>query len=167
MSLAEKIRAKTLKKGVSVTRARARAMAIVTQAQKLSELLGPNLDKAVQVWVEGLKATKWEYDPKTHERFEVADWKERRECATKIIEYLEGKPIERQLQVTGDFEELGDLLNRIRESPLALKKLGHLVPDRAMPNDSDSLQIGPTVTNQERPALGSSSETEPTPHAEK
>jgi hypothetical protein len=127
-------------------------MALVTQAKRLVELLGPeHLEAAVKTWVDGLKAMKKVYDPSTKGWIEEPDWRERRENANMIVAYMEGKPIERQVQVTGNFEELGDLLNRIRESPVAMRELANLPSLHAMPNDSDSLQIGQTVTTEERP----------------
>jgi hypothetical protein len=38
---------------------------------------------------------------------EEPDWKERRENAALILSYVEGRPVERQIQARGDFEDLG------------------------------------------------------------
>lgn len=127
VSLKDKIRASTKAKAeknpAQVTRTRARTMAMIAEVKRLTELLGPNKNKAVQVWIDGLEATKrvqvgrdqWE---------DVPDWKERRENANMIVAYLEGKPIERAMVATGTFEDYDTLRARIEGSPLAAKLLG-------------------------------------------
>jgi len=91
---------------------------------------------AIRVLRAGLLATKTSWDGDSKSWATQEDWKERREAAALILAYKFGKPIERSIAATGNFEELGDLLNRIRESPLALKKLGDIMPDRAMPSET-------------------------------
>ena len=48
---------------------------------------------------------------------EEPDWKERRENAALILSYVEGRPVERQIQARGDFEDLEALRNRIAGLP--------------------------------------------------
>ena len=70
------------------------------------------------MWIDGMRATKPIYE-KGIRVGEEPDWKERRENAAMIIAYLEGKPVERQLQAHGDFEDLQSLLDAMKHSPAA------------------------------------------------
>jgi hypothetical protein len=102
------------------------------------------LKGAVEIWREGLKATKFVWDQKAQCYVDTGfpDWDVRERMSLAIAAYMEGKPIERQINVTGNFEELGQVLNRIRASPIAMEELADLPSLRGMPSDSDSLQIG-------------------------
>src|ERR1700676_3195748 len=90
------------KKAGPTTRARARTMAFITEVKKLTDLLGPHKKAAVQVWIDGMSATKqvqiardvWVAEP---------DWRERRENANQIVAYLDGRPHEFQVRVNTIF----------------------------------------------------------------
>jgi hypothetical protein len=73
-----------------------------------------------------MKATKPIYE-KGIRVGEEPDWKERRENAALIIAYLEGNPIEKQVQMLGDFEDLHALLDRMQHAP-SLQKTGEVLP---------------------------------------
>ena len=138
-------------------------MAFIAEVKKLTEMLGPHKTAAVQVWIDGLEATKrvqagrdvWE---------DVPDWKERRENANMIVAYLEGKPVELQVQASGSFEDLGTILERYRSTPEGMKLLHDVLGAEV---DLDSLQSGPSVTSPERPREDSVVESEASPDAQK
>lgn len=65
---------------------------------------------------------------------EKPDWKERRENVALILSYVEGRPVERQIQARGDFEDLEALRNRIAGLPslqntLKGKEVAPALPD--------------------------------------
>jgi hypothetical protein len=157
------------KKGGPGTRARAKRHSIIPDRAKLVEILGPHKIAAMEVWIAGLEATKEVYEPSSHSYVTVPDWKERRECANMIMAYLEGRPIERQVQARGDYADLQKMLaERIAHSKAAQDSLHNTVlgkeiiqelPD-ATKGDGHSLRSGQNVTNQEGPIQGSSGENE-------
>jgi hypothetical protein len=118
----EKIKAETLKKGGPVTRARAKRREIIKLAEKLIDMLEPHRKEAIQVWIDGMRATKPIYE-RGKRVGEEPDWKERRENAALIIAYLEGKPVEKQIQAHGDFEDLQTLLEAMKHSPASQASL--------------------------------------------
>src|ERR1700747_1448494 len=63
-----------------VTRARARRREIITLAETLIDMLEPYRKEAIQVWIDGMRATKPIYE-KGIRVGEEPDWKERRENA--------------------------------------------------------------------------------------
>lgn len=75
-------------------------------------MLEPHRRDAIQVLIDGMKATRPVYV-----RGQVVgtepDWKERRENAALILAYVEGRPVERQIQARGEFEDLEALRNRV------------------------------------------------------
>jgi hypothetical protein len=105
-----------------VTRARAKRREIIKLAETLIDMLEPYRKEAIQVWIDGMRATKPIYE-KGIRVGEEPDWKERRENAALIIAYLEGKPIEKQIQAHGDFEDLGSLLEAMKHSPASQASL--------------------------------------------
>ena len=109
---------------------------IIKKAASISELLTEHDQREnLRVIREAKKATHRIYDGEQKRLIEVPDHKTRLAAAALDLAYSEGKPIERQVQITGDFEDLGTLLNRIRESPVAMRELADLPSLRAMPND--------------------------------
>jgi len=109
-----------------VTRARASQAVVSTEKeQKLDDLLTPHLSAAARAWVDGLKATKTAWNQQSHQ-FEdtgLPDHKIRAECAEKIWHNVVGRPIERSLQVTGNYRELSVILDELRQSPEAMRLL--------------------------------------------
>jgi hypothetical protein len=127
-----KIRASTPKDRGPVTHARAKRREIIKLAEKLIDMLEPYRKEAIQVWIDGMRATKPIYE-KGIRVGEEPDWKERRENAALIIAYLEGKPIEKQIQAHGDFEDLGSLLEAMKHSPASQASLQKTVEGREIP----------------------------------
>jgi hypothetical protein len=121
--VADKIRAQGMLKKSPGPDTRARRKELVTHAKDLIAHLGEHAPEAVQVWIDGLSATKWEYDPTTKTRFEVPDWRERRENAAMIFAYAIGRPLERSMEVTGSYSELSDVLKSLEQSPEARRLL--------------------------------------------
>jgi hypothetical protein len=124
LTVREKIRAETRKKGKSLARTRGREGEIcIENTKNLQELLAPHLPKAIRSWIDGLKATKiaWQHDKWVDTGF--PDWKERRECGRQIVEYVIGKAIERSMEVTGSYKELSEVLSDLEKSPEARRLL--------------------------------------------
>jgi hypothetical protein len=154
---------KNAKDGSSVTRARACEAKLLKQAAELADLLvDSDATGAIKTLRDGLSATKKTWDGNARDWVEQPDWKTRHDCAMAILAYRFGKPIERQVQVTAKYEELPEIIARIRASPMAMKKLGHLVPRHEL----DSLRIGPSVTSEGKPTQGNDLENKPTPSVE-
>jgi hypothetical protein len=131
------------KKDGSVTRARAKRQKrreIIKLAEKLIDALEPHRRAAVQVLIDGMSATKPIYE-KGQRVGEEPDWKERRENAALIIAYLEGKPIERQLQATGEFMDLQTLMSKVQQSPAAMRSLQKDVEGKEIPPALPTRQV--------------------------
>ena len=63
------------------------------------------------------------WDGNARDWVEQPDWKARHDCAMAILAYRFGKPVERQLQISGTFEDLGQLFARVQNSPAARRAL--------------------------------------------
>jgi hypothetical protein len=130
--VADKIKAKALalapskngKQSALVARSHVRARETSPQSTKnLQDLLAPHLPAAIQTWLDGLKATKiaWQHDKWVDTGF--PDWKERRECARAIVEYVIGRPVERSMEITGSYKELSEVLAELEKCPEARRLL--------------------------------------------
>lgn len=127
--------AQDAKKRVKSSRARGQRDQIITKdarkmlgrhAKRLLDLLdGDDLKAAVTVWREGMKATKfvWDANTKSFNDTGFPDWQIRSEMAEIVVAYMEGKPLERQLQITGKFEELNEMMSRLSGSPAAYRAI--------------------------------------------
>src|SRR6266404_2344553 len=107
-----------------VTRARPQGP-ISPGTEKLHDLLAPHLPAAVRTWVAGLKATKtaWNQQSQKYEDTGFPDHKERRESARAIVEYVVGRAIERSMEITGNYKELTQVLEELKQSPEARRLL--------------------------------------------
>lgn len=103
--------------------------------KKLGELLTSNdLENAVEVWRDGLKAVRMVWNNKRGEYLEAGpDWQIRRDMSELIAAYMEGKPMERQMSISGSFAELGEMINEMRLSNEALRLMPfvHSLPTTA------------------------------------
>jgi hypothetical protein len=65
--------------------------------------------RSAKAWVEGLSAKKiaWNSDRKDYEQTDYPDREIRAECAEKIWHNVVGGPLERSMQVSGSYKELG------------------------------------------------------------
>jgi hypothetical protein len=89
--------------------------------QKPHDVLARHLPAAARAWADGLKATKTAWNQQSHQ-FEdtgLPDHKIRAECAEKIWHNVVGRPIERSMQVTGNYKELSELVDELKQSPEA------------------------------------------------
>ena len=106
------------KKRLPSTRAsrRAKTMALVKQVTSLLEQLGPHKNEAVQVLVDQMKAMK----AIRNASGEVSNWVPdeiiRQKAAIAILEWLEGKPRELQIQVHGTPEDFDKVLEIARQT---------------------------------------------------
>ena len=62
-------------------------------------------------------ATHRIFDPATRQLIEVPDHKTRLAAITLELAYTEGRPVERQIQVRGEFEDLRALKERVDNLP--------------------------------------------------
>ncbi len=131
------------------SRARVCAREDLKEAAELADLLtDQDATGAIKVLRAGLKATKKFWDANTREWVEQPDRKVQHESAMAILAYAYGKPIERQMVATGKFEDLAEIVSGISASPMAMKKLGHLLPEGATPNLADSSQTSPKIVSE-------------------
>jgi hypothetical protein len=134
------------KKGGPVARARKEQLPpflakVIKKAISISELLTER-DQAdsLRVLREAKAATHRVFDPATKQLIEVPDHKTRLAAITLELAYSEGRPIERQMNLSGKFEDLAALQERLKHSPV----FQQIVAER-------SLQSGQIVTNNENP----------------
>jgi hypothetical protein len=71
----------------------------------------------VRVLREAKAATHRVFDPTTKQLIEVPDHKTRLAAVTLELAYTEGRPIERQMSLSGKFEDLAALQERLKHSP--------------------------------------------------
>lgn len=92
---------------------------------KLGQLLNSDdLRAAVECWRDGLKAMRMVWNNKLGQYIEAGpDWQIRRDMSELIAAYMEGKPMERQMSISGSFEELGDMLQTLNASAEAVRLL--------------------------------------------
>jgi hypothetical protein len=102
------------------------------------------LPAAARAWVAGLKANKAIFNSKTgvFEETNVADHKVRAECAREIWHNVIGRPIERSMQVSGNYKELSQVLDELRQSPEAVRLLGPEFFAAAFTNSEQSTTEG-------------------------
>jgi hypothetical protein len=113
---------------------------VIKKAITISESLTEQ-DQAdnVRVLREAKMATHRIFDPATKQLIEVPDHKTRLAAITLELAYTEGRPVERQVQLSGDFEDLQSLLDAMKHSPAAQESLRR---------SDHSLQSGPTVVTE-------------------
>jgi hypothetical protein len=124
----QKIKEQNSKKGGPVARARkehwpASLAKVIKKAISISERLTER-DQAASVRVlrEAKAATHRVFDPATKQLIEVPDHKTRLAAVTLELAYTEGRPIERQMSLSGKFEDLLELQERVAQSQ-AFKQL--------------------------------------------
>jgi hypothetical protein len=123
-----KAKIKSNKKGRALARARKEhwptsLAKVIKKAISISERLTER-DQAASVRVlrEAKAATHRVFDPATKQLIEVPDHKTRLAAITLELAYTEGRPVERQMSVSGKFEDLADMQKRLENSP-AFKEL--------------------------------------------
>jgi len=131
MSIKDKIRAQTKKKGGPVARAHTKALTnltkIVKKAASIAELLTADDQKFNIRLLRKLKrATNKMWDPESKTLIDVDD--NRTQLAALLVElqYTEGKPIERSVSATVNIRDLADDLRDLQQSPETLRMLQSL-----------------------------------------
>jgi hypothetical protein len=96
------------------------------------------LDRALKRLGQQLNATKKIWDPGVKLLIDIPDEKIRQDAAVMILAYKWGKPVERSISAHADFEDLGTLLQAMKDSPASQaslqktvegKVITHLLPD--------------------------------------
>jgi hypothetical protein len=93
-----------------------------------------DLKAVVRIWREGLVATKSFWNPAAKEWVTEPDWGRRYDFSMAIAAYVEGKPIERSMEVTGSYKELSVLLEELKQSPEAMRLLPRELFDSLLSN---------------------------------
>jgi hypothetical protein len=98
-------------------------------------LTDEDIQKVVEVYRDGLKATQRIWQENTHRDekgrlrgswVEVPDWKTRKACADMIAAYKEGLPVQRQAILVQKFESMEETKERVTQSPEMLKVIAGL-----------------------------------------
>jgi hypothetical protein len=97
---------------------------VIKKAISISELLTER-DQAASLRVlrEAKAATHRVYDPATKQLIEVPDHKTRLAAVTLELAYTEGRPIERQISVSGDVDDFAAMLEKAKQSPAFMDSL--------------------------------------------
>jgi hypothetical protein len=128
-------------------------MALVKQVKGLMDMLGPHKADAVQVLVDQLEATKGVYYE--GERVDtVPDEIVRQKAAVAILEWLEGKPRELQMVVSGNFTDFNTVIEKVKSSPAMMAALG---PLKSLQNTAQ----GEESAGKDAPAAGEETENPP------
>jgi hypothetical protein len=113
---------KSNKKGEPLARARKEPWPtslakVIKKSISISQLLTER-DQAANVRVlrEAKSATHRIFDPATKRLIEVPDHKTRLAAITLELAYSEGRPVERQISVSGDYDDLGEMLEMVKNS---------------------------------------------------
>ena len=112
------------KKDTSLARARkehwpSSIAKVIKKAISISELVtGEDQAASLRVLREAKRATHRIFDPATKQLIEVPDHKTRLAAITLELAYTEGRPVERQIVATGDFEDLNALMTAVRETQI-------------------------------------------------
>jgi hypothetical protein len=153
---------KSAKKGRPLARARKEnwptsLAKVIKKAISISERLTER-DQAASVRVlrEAKAATHRVFDPATKQLIEVPDHKTRLAAVTLELAYSEGRPIERQMSLSGKFEDLAVLQERLKHSPVFQQIMAE-----------KSLQSGQNVTSRKTRLLPEVMKQGVPPHAEK
>ena len=102
----------------------ARAYKLINRAaKKLAEIPDEYLDRALKRLGEQLDAVKLIWDVNAKEMVEIPDEKIRQDAAIMILAYKWGKPVERSITATTDFEDLATLQEKLRQSPAFLEHI--------------------------------------------
>lgn len=123
---------KKIREQAAVARARkepwpATLAKVVKKAISISELLTEeDLRENARVLRQAKRATHRIFDPEKRKMIQVPDHKTRLAAITLELAYSEGRPIERQIQLQAKFEDLGEVLAQVRESPETMKMLAKL-----------------------------------------
>ena len=113
---------------------RTRASRLISKAKKkLAEIPDEFLDRALKRLGQQLNATKKIWDPGVKLLIDIPDEKIRQDAAVMILAYKWGKPVERSISAHADFEDLGSLLEAMRNSPAAQASLQKPVEGKEIP----------------------------------
>jgi hypothetical protein len=112
---------------------RTRASRLIAKAKKkLAEIPDEFLDRALKRLGQQLNATKKIWDPSVKELIDIPDEKIRFDAAVMILAYKWGKPVERSISAHADFEDLGSLLQAMKDSPASQASLQKTVEGKAI-----------------------------------
>jgi hypothetical protein len=123
-----KIRTSTPKNRGVESRARASGRRIIKRAEKklasvLKQFPQGAVKKAIDVLEGQLKATKQIWDVNAKVMVDIPDEKIRQDAALAILAYEWGTPVQRSISAHADFEDLGSLLEAMRQSPASQDSL--------------------------------------------
>jgi hypothetical protein len=101
---------------------------VYKKAAQIADLMtGEDVEADLKVLRDAKKACHHVYDTKKKKLVKVPDHKTRLAATTLSRAYHEGKPIERTISASGDFEDLQSLLEAMKHSPASQASLQKLV----------------------------------------
>jgi hypothetical protein len=107
---------------------------VYKKAAQIADLMtGEDVEEDLRVLREARHAVHHIYDQKQKCLIPVPDHKTRLAATTLSRAYHEGKPIERTISASGDFEDLQSLLEAMKNSPAAQASLQKTVEGREIP----------------------------------
>jgi len=113
------------------------------KAASISELLTEDDQKEnLRVIRQAKRATHRIYDGEQKRLIEVPDHKTRLAAVTLELAYTEGRPIERQISVSGDVDDFAAMLEKARQSPAFLASLQDIVPGKEIAPTLQESEIG-------------------------
>jgi hypothetical protein len=122
---------------------------VYKKAAQIADLMtGEDVEADLKVLRDAKKACHHVYDTKKKKLVKVPDHKTRLAATTLSRAYHEGKPIERTISATGDFEDLQSLLEAMKHSPASQDSLQKIVEGR---------EALPTLPNAVREEAGHAS----------
>jgi hypothetical protein len=107
----------------------------------LSAIDEDDIDKVARVWREAMDATTMTYDLPSKTWVERPDHNTRIKAANMVAAYKEGLPVQRQIQLQGNIEDLNATLERIQSSPeaaRAMQLLGGFQQTNSLQNTAQS-----------------------------
>ena len=140
------------KEGDSVARARKEhwptsLAKVIKKAISISELMtGEDQAASLRVLREAKRATHRIFDPATKQLIEVPDHKTRLAAITLELAYAEGRPVERQIQFSGQFDDLQTLIDAVKQTPIGREMLAQ----GSLQNTMDSKEVHPTLPDASR-----------------
>jgi hypothetical protein len=100
---------------------------VVRAVRRLADCITEDsADVNARVLAEAKQATHRYFDPGSKTMIEVPDHKTRLAAVTLELAYVEGTPVKREISLTGTFESAEAVLERLRQSPEAMRMFGNL-----------------------------------------
>ena len=112
---------------------------VVRAVRRLADCINEGSAEANAKVIENAKvAVHRVFDPETKRLIEVPDHKTRLAAVTLELAYVEGLPVKREIVLTGSFESGESVIERLKNSPEAMRLLGPVLEGAISPITSDN-----------------------------